>query len=680
MLLASTLLLASAAPQSADPIGDSYRAHLYAAHAALESGDGPAALGWLEGAPAERRGWEWSHLLGRADHSERTLDAGTRSTRALALAPDGARLALAGADGVVRILDLSAGNVVAELRGHEGMVHAVDWSPDGARVASAGADRTARIWDAATGEALTTFAEHTFPVAAVRFHPCEGWVASSSYDFGRPDADGKPGFRGGVIHCWDPSTGAKIRTLHAGVKPISSLVFDAPGALLAAGSWDFEAHVFDLREEAPEARVFGVGDQGAYRAVDCLALAPGASRLAAGSRDGAVTVWRLADGIEEAALRGGVLGVQALAWSRDGAALASGSRDGSIRLWDAAAGIESAALLGSRAGVRGLVWLPSGELASCGDDGRLRFWNPAAARPARRDFRASEPEAGAEATYAGWIGPDGETLWTCTYGGSVIAFDLASGGEKARWTAHAGDSANTLCLDRAGRVLLTCSWDGAAKLWQSDGTLLHEFRHEAGLYHCALAPDASLVAAAEGANALLWDVAASAGAPPRVLAMSRSIGAVAVSPDAARLAASDADGLLRCWNAADGALLWSVERAHAVGGFEGLRWSPDGALLCSGGADGAVRLWSAADGALVRELLPAGGMPVYRVDWSPDGARVAAAADRDAVLLDPVRGGGALLRLRPHRDTIWHLSFSASGRSLVTTCWDGTLAVHEAPR
>jgi hypothetical protein len=41
---------------------------------------------------------------------------------------------------------------VAELRGHDAYVHAVDWSPDGTRLISASGDGTVRVWDSLSAQ------------------------------------------------------------------------------------------------------------------------------------------------------------------------------------------------------------------------------------------------------------------------------------------------------------------------------------------------------------------------------------------------------------------------------------------------------------------------------------------------------------------------------------------------
>jgi WD40 repeat protein len=41
---------------------------------------------------------------------------------------------------------------VADLRGHDGYVHGVDWSPDGTRLISASDDGTVRLWDSLSAQ------------------------------------------------------------------------------------------------------------------------------------------------------------------------------------------------------------------------------------------------------------------------------------------------------------------------------------------------------------------------------------------------------------------------------------------------------------------------------------------------------------------------------------------------
>jgi hypothetical protein len=69
---------------------------------------------------------------------------------------DGTRLASAGEDGTVRVLEVDTGASVIEFEGHRGGVFSVVWSADGTRLASVGEDGSVRVWDIDTRTLLAT--------------------------------------------------------------------------------------------------------------------------------------------------------------------------------------------------------------------------------------------------------------------------------------------------------------------------------------------------------------------------------------------------------------------------------------------------------------------------------------------------------------------------------------------
>jgi len=83
---------------------------------------------------------------------------------ALALSPDGSRLAVACEAGDVRVYSTEDARLLARLTGHQGGVYAVQFTPDGAQVVTGGFDGQLRFYDAA-GKMARSFVAAPLEVA-----------------------------------------------------------------------------------------------------------------------------------------------------------------------------------------------------------------------------------------------------------------------------------------------------------------------------------------------------------------------------------------------------------------------------------------------------------------------------------------------------------------------------------
>lgn len=303
------------------------------------------------------------------------LEGGGNPVVAVALSADGAHVATAGTDHVVRLQRLGAPAAAQPVAAHDGSVTAVAFSSDGDLVASGSEDGCVHIADVATGRALGLLTAHEAGVTALAFES---------------GGDGKlaTGGSSGAITLWDPRALSPLRKMTGHDAAVSVLAFRSGGRVVASGgaddalrmwlaAWGTAGHV--LRRRGP---------------VTALAMDPDGAHLAVALRRGlSVRRFNWPANINPIyaslgqMLRGDVffqtgapraydcIGVNRLTFSSDGRFLAAGTTGGTVHLWR----VEDGRALGHAQAHEGPVLAVNFEtggarLATAGADGAVRWW------------------------------------------------------------------------------------------------------------------------------------------------------------------------------------------------------------------------------------------------------------------------------------------------------------------
>lgn len=333
--------------------------------AALQAAAGSTASGPPVEAAVEPPTVDEGAVVSTGWREQAVLRGHTKDVTCLATAAGGQRLYSGSVDGAVIGWNPATPQEKGGRREMTG-VQCLALSPDGA-VTAAGTDRGLVMWDTATGEERKDlqlpgrchsidFSPDGRTLAVTRW-PNGGWRVSelelTLCDVGK-----------------SPSYTDKFRDM-AG---IALARFGPDGKTLATvSSKEGAVRLWDLESGNEHSPLSAPGTVGLP--VRALAFSPDGRHLAAGWKNGVITLWDLKTGRAARQLRGHTTSVSALTYSLDGQELVSGGLDDTVRIWDLGSGESKQVLPAGQGGVCSLTVLaPQIGFASGGKDGTIKVW------------------------------------------------------------------------------------------------------------------------------------------------------------------------------------------------------------------------------------------------------------------------------------------------------------------
>lgn len=650
-----------------------------------------------------------------------------------AFLPDGRSLVTASFDRTLKLWDIQTKTSVRTMEGHTGIVLTVDVSKDGTTIASGASDNTIKLWDVPKND----------PVKTLVAHEAAGSAISVSFDalkYATGDESGAVRIWNAVdgAQAFEVKLTAGVTTLAwrrdnkqvaAGLANGSIVLIDPADGKVGAEIGAHEGAVTGLQFSANNTQLHSAGADGLAKRwpttiaatlegfkeakpVNAMALQPSGTLVVTAAGDGA-HVWNRADGKLVRSLEELTGDVSAVAFSSNGAQVVTGAADkvartfdpntgkvskafpampgkitavaltpnlqtvivadetGAIKLFKATDATEERTLLGVTGAIRAVAVLANAtQLITAGDDKQVRFWNLADGTEARKV--AFDQEVTALSLSAN------NTLLAVGLANGSIRLVVAADGKQSGELAGHAKKVTDLEFNSTQTQLVSSSEDGTSRLWDLATSKTAQFfgGHAGSVTAVRFQRDNQTVLTA-GVDGKLR-IAAVANQLVHV-ADEKRVNSLALASNSASYATAGEDGIVKVWNATNGAPI------RSFAGFEGpalsVSLSADNQQVAAGGKDGTVRTWNATNATPLFRIK--GGSPAVLVEYSPDSKKLVAAFENKAIqCFDPTPlnpqpaeppSRDAAQQMTGHADLITALSWAADNRTLRSIGKDKTV-------
>ncbi len=452
--------------------------------------------------------------------------------RAVALSPPDGHLALVSNSLSAHLLDTKNGEEIRCLGGHTGGVTAVAFSRTGELALTGTEDKEVYLWNIRTGKRIQAFRGHGDAITSVAFAFDDRRVLTASKDQ--------------TARIWDTGSGEEICQTEKHAGAVSGAAISLGGAFALTASKQF-AYAWDAKcKQIQEFK----GDT--EEMISAVAFSTDGHLIATGSWDKTARLWDVTGGSQVRVLRGHTGHVREVAFSPNGRFVLTGSRDGTARVWDTATGNEIHPFIGhSKEGVSSVSISPpdGGRILTGDEDGVVRLWE---AKAPFAQIRQLGPRLGRVESAV--FSPLGGRLVLTASENVIYVWDADSGEEINRIRGHA-KRVNSVAFSSDGRLALSASDDKSARVWKVEAcvdacTETVRLDHPDRVYIAIFSPkDRFILTGAHDGIARLWDasngelIGSFGGHTSRVIA-------VAFSPDERFVLTASEDQTARLWDVA----------------------------------------------------------------------------------------------------------------------------------
>jgi WD40 repeat protein/transcriptional regulator with XRE-family HTH domain len=447
---------------------------------------------------------------------------------------------------------------------------------------------------------------------------------------------------------------------------VTCTALSGDGVYLAAGTINGDVRVWQVADRTLVQALSGTGD-----AVWSVALSADGTLLASTGADGVVRLWDAAGGRNLAALTGHTGTIWRVALSDDGKLAASGGVDATVRLWDTASGLCQAVLEGHTDAVRAVALSADGRLATSGDvSGTIRVWETASGRC------LTVLEGHPAPVWSLALSADGQLAVSGGGDATVRLWDTASGRCLAVLEGHRS-AVRSVAVSNDGDVAVSGGVFGTVRIWDTRAArcLAVLEAHSSTVWDVALSEDGQLAASGGGDGTVrLWQTAERT-CLATLVGHTSTVWGLAVSADGSTAASGGAEGVVRLWDTAEGRLRTTLEgRRPAVWG---VALSADGRVAACGGGEGTVWVWDTVSGRQLPSLVsPA--VTFRAVALNHDGSLAASGGMDGRVRLWDTASGDLTATLDGHADAVRAVALSAAARIVVSGGADRTVRVWDS--
>ncbi len=442
----------------------------------------------------------------------------------LTFSPDGTLLTIAGADGIISIVDAQTGVPIdgqaqLDASGNIIPVSAIAYNPDGTLLAAVLQNNTVRILEN-QGNGLTQLT--TIP----------GQTRFTSVAFNPKNANLVTGSADNTAKVWNSETGELIYTLSGHNGEVSAVAYSEDGSEIITGSQDSVARLW--RTGTGTEPITLSGHNGT---LNTISYNNSGTQIATGSDDNSVIVWNPENGAILHKLTRHDGKVNAVTFDPTDQYIATASEDQIVRLFDVQSE-EIITVFRHESPVRTLTFSPTGDvLISGGNDGLLKIWDTAT--------QSNLETISIDGPIRDLAYHPTEAVIAVASDTAVFIWDLVDL-ELQQVIPLENGILTQIAFNHAGNMLATAQNSGIVTLWDypSNEPLRTLIGHNGSVTDVAFGPNDDILATA-GADrtSRIWDL--ESGANIRIVrGHTGTVTAVSFNPDAneLHLATASSDG------------------------------------------------------------------------------------------------------------------------------------------